>query len=500
MDEIRAMTDRDDPKTLIREAMRLRDAGDAKAAIPRIKAALERHPDYQRLWHTLGLLHRAEEDSSEAVEAFDRAVRLAPTDPKATHALARVTLEAGRPAVALFDIARNHSPGDGSVLMGQAAAQSAMGETDAAIANIDAMLVKSPGWLEGQELLANFRWMNNKRDEFSDGYERALAHEPTNAGLWFKLINSLIQVERFDEARKVVARARIAITDVRTLDICEAICASERGDNDRADWLFDRVSPHIEMPLAVRYMRHKLRTNRPGEAAKCGEKLVADPDANEMWPYLGIAWRMLDDRRWKWLERAERLIKTYDINDRVDIAALAEHLRTLHVLKTDMPGQSVRGGTQTDGPLFARASEEIRALRAGIVETVTAHMQTLAPIDENHPVLRQRPGPVQFGGSWSVRLTGDGRHTNHIHPLGWYSSALYVSLPSEDQFGDPPAGWLAFGKPPEELGLDLPAYEMVEPKVGHLALFPSIMWHGTVPFDQGERLTVAFDVQAPPSP
>ena len=37
----------------------------------------------------------------------------------------------------------------------------------------------------------------------------------------------------------------------------------------------------------------------------------------------------------------------------------------------------------------------------------------------------------------------------------------------------------------------------IEPKPGHLVLFPSWMWHGTVPFTQGERLTVAFDVRPP---
>ena len=74
MPEIRVMTNTDDPKALITEAMRLRDAGNAKAAIPQVKAALERHPDHPRLWHTLGLLHRAEEDSAAAIAAFDRAV------------------------------------------------------------------------------------------------------------------------------------------------------------------------------------------------------------------------------------------------------------------------------------------------------------------------------------------------------------------------------------------------------------------------------------------
>ena len=53
-------------------------------------------------------------------------------------------------------------------------------------------------------------------------------------------------------------------------------------------------------------------------------------------------------------------------------------------------------------------------------------------------------------------------------------------------------GGLALGEPAPELGL--PPTRTIEPAVGRLVLFPSWMWHGTRPFPQGERLTVAFDL------
>jgi hypothetical protein len=125
-------------------------------------------------------------------------------------------------------------------------------------------------------------------------------------------------------------------------------------------------------------------------------------------------------------------------------------------------------------------------------------MAQLPPPDPAHPTLSvARKGRVRFAGSWSVRLAGGGQHANHIHPEGWFSSAFYVSLPDPDQRGDPPAGWLKLGEPQAELGLDLPPFRHVEPKPGRLVLFPSTMWHGTVPFGEGERLTVAFDVARP---
>ena len=36
---------------------------------------------------------------------------------------------------------------------------------------------------------------------------------------------------------------------------------------------------------------------------------------------------------------------------------------------------------------------------------------------------------------------------------------------------------------------------VVEPEPGRLVLFPSYMWHGTIPFGSGDRLTAAFDYQ-----
>nr|WP_237219744.1 putative 2OG-Fe(II) oxygenase [Sphingomonas arenae] len=109
-------------------------------------------------------------------------------------------------------------------------------------------------------------------------------------------------------------------------------------------------------------------------------------------------------------------------------------------------------------------------------------------------LLHARDRPIRFAGSWSVCLTGQGFHSQHVHPQGWISSALYVDLPARL---DGSEGWLTLGQPQDSLGSGLEPFRTVEPKVGRLVLFPSMMWHGTIPFAAGERLTTAFDI-APP--
>jgi len=132
----------------------------------------------------------------------------------------------------------------------------------------------------------------------------------------------------------------------------------------------------------------------------------------------------------------------------------------------------------------------VNALTAAIKDFVI----DLPPSDQNHPVLRYREAGMAFGPSWSIRFTDSGHHAAHFHPGGILSSACYICVPDTlaDDIEKP--GWLEIGRPPPELGLDIPPLETFQPLPGRLVLFPSFLFHGTRPFAGGERLTVAFDV------
>jgi hypothetical protein len=79
-----------------------------------------------------------------------------------------------------------------------------------------------------------------------------------------------------------------------------------------------------------------------------------------------------------------------------------------------------------------------------------------------------------------------------VHPEGWISSAFYVRVPGDLQETE---GWLTFGEPGPATAPPLPPEHLVKPEPGLLVLFPSYMWHGTVPFQSAEkRLSCAFDI------
>jgi hypothetical protein len=56
-------------------------------------------------------------------------------------------------------------------------------------------------------------------------------------------------------------------------------------------------------------------------------------------------------------------------------------------------------------------------------------------------------------------------------------------------------GWITFGQSNLRLGEHDEIAHAVQPEEGLLVLFPSYMFHGTVPFESDQpRTTIAFDV------
>ena len=481
-----------DPARILDEAIAALKNPEASFPIADVDRALLVAPHDPRLWHVKGLMHRAQERRELAIPALRRAVELAPNEPLIMHGLARTLLEAGLPSVDEFARAMKLAPDKPEVVMGMVAALMADGRVEAAIEGLEIALRKQPLWVAGQILLSEVRWSEGAREGFTSNFDEAIALHPNSLDLRREQLNLLIHAEQFDAVLERLADARNLSGDDRMFLSHEATARAETGDFAEADRLFERLIPFANSKTEMRRVRHLLKSGRPVEAAEAIEPWLTQPENEVFWPYAASAWRLIGDPRSNWLEGDQRFIGVYDLTESLPpLDGLADTLRKLHTSRSQPLVQSVRGGTQTDGILFQRIEPEIVALREAIRDAVRKHAEALPPVDETHPLLRWRPKRIEFTGSWSVRLTGGGSHSIHVHPMGWLSSALYLVVPPNL---DDDAGSLVLGESPPQIAADLPPHHQVQPKPGLLALFPSWMWHGTRPFGEGERMTVAFDV------
>jgi Tfp pilus assembly protein PilF len=474
-----------------------------------------------RYWSVRANAERSARMLSEASHSYERCLALNPRHAKALHGRARIALErAEDTAAARFDSALAVNAGDPDIWLGKAQSLDAAGDHNGARGIMEQIVEQAPGWLEGLKFLAQLRLGAGEKD-FTSHYAEAGEKHSADPNIPAAHAEVLAGLDYASEAADVAAKAQASASNPQHQSyfaFLEAVHSGADGQWDRAEAIFKTLE-FAGPDRALQEARHRLRARDIARThALLDEALVADPWSINAWALRGIAWRLGDDdasrAKSAWLHEQAGLVAQTDLCGASDLISRAKgHLRKLHE-GVPMPlGQSLRGGTQTRGILFDRPDPLLQELHKAILETLELYRNELPQADETHPLLRHRDRPLELAGSWSVRLTGDGLagsgsgdyhtargsgdyHTAHIHPQGLVSSALYLVAPndSEDdaQTGDH-RGWLEIGRPPPDLGLDLPPLTMIAPMPGTLALFPSTLYHGTRPFGDAERMTVAFD-------
>jgi len=208
-----------------------------------------------------------------------------------------------------------------------------------------------------------------------------------------------------------------------------------------------------------------------------------------------------EEREESWLAGYESLVACYDLpppagyDSMLDFNRdLAAYLEPLHDDKREHFTQTLRGGTRLYDEVFNNGHAPVERLRDRIDAAVADYITNL-PADAGHPFLSRRTSGFRYVSSWSSRLRDGGFHLNHVHPQGWISSAYYVSVPQVCRDERRRQGWLQLGEPTEDFGEGFQPRRYVQPAPGRLVLFPSYLWHGTVPLESAQvRITIAFDV------
>ena len=478
-------------------------------AIAAYKLALDSAPNYLPPALALGQIYLARQDPIQAANVFQTSLTHNEDHPMLLKGLLFALKDAQQ-----FDIAASLlskiPPSPDTAL---AAAQIAMGQRQKPVA--EANLVKAlshpPSSMQAfRHLIQIGRSKSNGDDQAAVKLVKKFISDNPEAGIFYLYGAELLsEMDYSEDALELIDRAEGKFGENSDTHYVRSKILIESGDG-KAGSEYANKALHArpgDLATMVQFTRGALMAGETAIALEAAQAAEKRQMKNQFWVAAqATALKALGrDEPYNRLYNYD-LVKTYEIaapaeyNTQADfLAALKQALIRLHDHPSRAPGQTLREGTQTFSDLRFANERVIQDFFQAIASPINAYINSL-PDDNTHPLFGRKRKSYRVSNAWSVNLTGEGFHINHIHPQGWISAAFYVDVPENLSERKDKAGWIAFGKPPFAVrGHDkklLSAEHMVAPMAGRLVLFPSYMWHGTVPLaeEDSSRLTLSLDV------
>lgn len=477
---------------------------EAKVALGR---ALKIRPDYVKALVLLGRCLAATEQFDDAQQVFTKAITIEPNNYLPHYRLGRLHVYKGNSAKATeslgasLDINQQLMPAQEALILNSI--YSGGHQTTADL--IEASLRIAPN-NESIIAIATDWAIENKQDNPYHYYDKAWQNRPT-ANLFKDFINSLILSSDSSRAEILMADYEASIGKDLAWESAKLKILETQGHYEEMISLI-KSSPRRSKHQMYNCLAH-FALGHYGTSYDCAQKLHHSQPSNQYYlALLTTALRCLGDKRYDQLADYNKLILQANLDTQFENSPrfrdfktdLIAYLNQLHVTRRAPLQQSVRGGTQTPGNLFAQSkSPLIHSLKHSIADVSQPFFSRLksAGLNESHPIITAFPDTPYFHASWSIRTAEGGFHKSHIHSKGWYSSACYIDVP-EVINDESDAGYLVLGKPPFKTKDELEPDYSIKPKAGSLILFPSYVWHATQSYQgKGNRLVVAFDVGAP---
>ena len=449
-------------------------AEDARAAFAR---ALALQPDFVEAQFNLALTLERLGRPDEAVRAYERSAALTPGLFQAHVNLGNLyqSLYRHEAAVEAYGRALAIDPALAEARSNLGNALMALGRSEEALAALRDAVARRPDFAMGHFNLGVALQREEQLEAAARAYRQALGLDGGLVEGHYNLGTALRALGRLEEAEAVLRRAIELDPEHAQATAHLAGVLLEHGDGDQA------------LALCEAYLgRH------PGNSSLlCLKALVQVETGREE-----VHEELLDLDR---LVRPTRLESVPGYNDVAHFnQALAAHVEAHPTLSYAPPDNATRKGWHT-GNLAAGADGPIAALAEQIEAAARAYRRAVPP-EPGHAFLASLPENWRLT-IWSVVLDAEGHQLPHIHPTAWLSGVYYAQVPEVvAREAGQQAGWIEFGRPgPPHRSRILPPLKTLQPEDGLMVLFPSYLYHRTIPFTgEGRRISVAFDLIAQP--
>ena len=490
----------------VQQLIQLLNNGQLAQAESSAKGLIAQHANTFILHHVLALALDGQGKFAEAVESYQNALKLQPNAPSSVSgadlhfnlsiALANINrldeAEAScKQAIRLNPNFFEAHGNLGTILQRQ-------GKLDAAIASYQVGLKINPqdarghfnlgtvlrdngalgdaaqSYLKAIALFPNYTDAHNNLGEtFRDqgnmdaalkAYQAALALNPSHANANYNMAEFLVLVKKFEEAIPYFERSQLDDWQARILYCLYKAEKFDEFATKRTEVL--RQKPHTAPFLATLSTHYSINFNEADPYNFCKNGL--DFVYHKAIPELAKSSALL----------AELL---HDINS----AEIAERKQG-----------RLTNGQQSAGNLFKRPESSFRVLAELIKKEFLAYQARFRNAD--CALIQAFPSELEFTSSWYVKMQQGGHLSAHIHEIGWISGAVYLAMPSSNGV----EGAFEYGTHGDDYPIVAPKTQIdfpvahVMPNVGDIVLFPSSLFHRTIPFNANEeRICIAFDLR-----
>ncbi len=318
-----------------------------------------------------------------------------------------------------------------------------------------------PDYAQAHSNLGNALRDKGDLDGAITSYYQALEAAPDYSPAHYNLGNALYEAGEFAEAAPHFDRAKIGDWDARSL-----FCCYKTGQFEA----FERRLP----PLLAKQNRSPLIAALVGHYAT---------NFNRENSY-NFCKHPLD---FIYHERIESLARE---NSQLRYSLL--ELFDLSEISSRKQGRLVNG-IQSSGNLFTRKESPVIELATLVKNHLATYYERFS--QQQCELIQAFPHKLSFESAWYIGMRQGGHLSSHIHETGWISGVLYLALPSDKGKGE--EGNIEFSLH----GDDFPTLHdnfpscVLPVEVGDIVLFPSSLFHRTLPFQSDEdRICIAFDL------
>lgn len=452
--------------------------GDLEAAIANYRDALKLQPDSLESNYLLGHALRDKGDLNASIACYRKLAEINPNDPDAQNCLGAAYLYKGdiKSAIGCFQEALQISPNLAEAQSNLGNAYSEMGDSESALDCYQRALKIPPDYGNVYNHIGHIFDDIGDTEAAIENYKKAQTLLPRSA----------VPINNLGNAYRKAGRYEEAYASFNLLSSPKYKSEFEVGSSKPQFWL-NSISQALEcLYILGRYSELKERLQILADSGDLNLRVAAvsaffSNQLNFKDPYPFCK----EPLNFFHIGNLENYVS--NVGDFID--DLTEEATKEHAVWEPKHGVT-NHGFQTS-PIIFHTGEHCRMLENYVREEIDLYRTRFRLEDCEY--MNQWPAEFDLRG-WFVRLLQDGYQNSHIHPSGWLSGVIYLDTV---ETSDDDQGAIELGLH----GYDLPILDSNFPRITHrpkpgdIVLFPSSLFHRTIPFVKDtERTVIAFDL------